>query len=329
MRYTNFTDIPLILAVWLAAEDGYDLVYDSNTVSATDLLKPLRSVILSRRILSQQKSIDVDDLVPSRVGHAVHQAVEDAWIYRRDGAMERLGIPKEVRDRVYFNPDPGETLPDNAIVIYMEQRTTREIDGWKVSGKFDVVNQGTVEDTKTTKTYNWIKGSNDEKYGMQGSIYRWLNPKIIINDYIRVLMIFTDWSPLKAKADKTYPQKRIMERILPLTSIEETESWIRVKLSQLTHFLSKPQEELPQCTPEELWMDPPQWAYYKDKTKTSRATKLFDTSAEAHAFAASQGTQSGSLIVKREMEPKFCRFCPANTVCTQAEGYINAGILQL
>lgn len=327
MQYTNFTDIPFVLAVWLAADHGYDLEYDPNTISATTLMKPTRSIILTRRIMAEQQSIDIVDLVAAKLGSAVHTAVEEAWIYHRDEAMRRLGVPDNVIKRICLNPDPDQPLPDDAIPIYMEQRASKEIDGWKVSGKFDVVWQGTVEDTKTTKTFNYISGSNDEKYSLQGSIYRWLNQDIITSDHINVLMIFTDWSELKAKADKTYPQKRIIVRKLDLLSIEETESWVRNRLAELTRYLDKKQEELPLCTPDELWMDPPQWAYYKDKTKLARATKLFDTAAEAQTRLVQDGNTG--VVVKRDMEPKFCRYCPASPVCTQAEGYIAQGILKL
>lgn len=335
MKYTNTTDIPLVLAVWLAANRGYDLEYQPDIISATTLFKPVRSIILSRRVAANQQSVDIESLVQAALGTAVHTAVEDAWIYGRDQAMSALNIPREIQERVVFNPD-GDDGPfflddDYHIPVYMEQRTakTLDVDGvsWTISGKFDAVVDGTVEDVKTTKTFNWIKGSNDDKYALQGSIYRWLNPEIITGDFINVLMIFTDWSEYKAKADPTYPQKRVIVRKLPLLSLEETESYIMERLRLLNRYLDKPEAELPACTPDELWMDPPKWAYYRDRTKLTRATKLFDTAAEANTRLAQDGNKG--TIVKRDMEPKFCKYCPALPVCTQAEGYINQGILKI
>lgn len=327
MQYTNHTDIPFVLAVWLAADGGYDLVPDPTTISATSLLKPTRSVILGKRIQAEQQSIDIVDLVQAKLGTAVHTAVEEAWLYHRDKAFKRLGIPDHVAKRIVLNPDPNEDLPDDALPIYMEQRSSRELEGWTVSGKFDVVWQGAVEDVKTTKTFNFIKGSNDEKYSLQGSVYRWLNQDIIKEDYVNILMIFTDWSELKAKGDKTYPQKRVLVRKLPILSVEETESWVRTRLMELNRYKDAPQADLPACTPEELWMDPPKWAYYKDKSKMARATKLFNTAAEAQTRLMQDGNKG--IVVKRDMEPKFCRWCPASPVCTQAEGYIAQGILKV
>lgn len=333
MKYTNTTDIPLVLAVWLAANRGYDLEYQPDVISATTLFKPVRSIILSRRVAANQQSVDIESMVQSALGTAVHTAVEDAWCADKFKAMEKLNIPESVREKICFNPDPKWGWQDDPdkICIWMEQRTnkTLDVDGvqWTISGKFDAVVDGTVEDVKTTKTFNWIKGSNDDKYALQGSIYRWLNPEIITGDFINVLMIFTDWSEYKAKADPTYPQKRVIVRKLPLLSLEETESYVYERLRLLNRFLDKPEADLPACTPDELWMDPPKWAYYKDRTKLTRATKLFDTAAEANTRLAQDGNKG--TIVKRDMEPKFCKYCPALPVCTQAEGYINQGILKI
>ena len=336
MQYTNYGDVPLPLAVWLAADRGYDLKYDPYTISATTLQKPVRSVVLSRRIQEKQAhgTIDVSDIVQAKLGTAVHTAIEDAWIYARDLGLQRLGTPQHIIDRIRVNPEVEE-LSEDILPLFMEVRSTREILGadigldrnWKISGKFDMVWLGRVRDTKTTKVYNWIAGSNDENYVLQGSIYRWLNPEIITDDFIDVDMLFTDWSPLKAQVDKSYPPKRIMTKTLPLLSIEETDAYVRSRLLEIARYVDVPEEQLPQCTPQELWMDPPKWAFYKDKTKLARATKLFDNSAEAHAANAAVG--GTGLVTKREMEPKFCNYCPGRQACSQAAGYIEAGILKL
>ncbi|MEE4244764.1 MAG: hypothetical protein V2I33_05105, partial [Kangiellaceae bacterium] len=89
MQYTNYTDIPLVLAVWLAANRGYDLEYKPDVISATTLFKPVRSIILSRRVAANQQSVDIESLVQSALGTAVHTAVEDAWIEGRTEGMER------------------------------------------------------------------------------------------------------------------------------------------------------------------------------------------------------------------------------------------------
>ena len=327
MSYTNHNNVPLVLAVWLAANDGYDLKKSSHVVSATALMKPTKSLILGTRVHlcdTEEHVVDVSDLVPSRLGTAVHVAAESAWLYSRDKALKSLGFPDKVIDQIRLNPDkPSE---DPQFDIYLEQRANKAIGKWIVSGKFDFVENGRVKDIKTTKTYNWIKGSNDDKYRIQGSIYRWLNPDIITDDFVDILMVFTDWSPMKVLADKNYPKSNILVRTLPLMSLQETERWIRNRLAELEMYESAHQDQMPTCTPEELWMDPPKFAYYKNPS-SNRATKLFDTAQEANAFKAKEGI-STAKIVERTSEPKYCRYCEGRSICLQAEGYEAAGLFK-
>jgi hypothetical protein len=325
--YSNYTNVPFVLAVWLAANDGYDLKAKKDVISATSLLKPTKSLVLSARLAAadQETQIDLSDLIPSRLGTAVHTAVENSWLYSREKGLKQLGIPKATIDRLRINPStPGKNTNYD---IYMEQRSEKKIGKWTISGKFDFVHNNRVKDIKTTKTYNWIKGSNDKKYAIQGSIYRWLNPEIITDDFIDVLMIFTDWSQFKAMADKDYPQTPIKVRTIPLMTIPETERWIKSRLAEIEANWDKRQVDMPLCTPEELWMDPPKYAYYKNP-KAQRATRVFNTADEAHSRKAQDGIP-GSTVVFRQSNPKFCQYCDARVTCLQAEQYIAQGVLKL
>jgi len=327
MVYTNYSNISLPMAVWLAADHGYDLKFDPRVYSATTLLQPVRAVVLGRQVLEKQAdgAVDISDLVPAAVGTAVHVATEHAWLYKRDQAMMDLGIASHIVDRIVMNAE-HEDDPD-AIYIYMEQRSMKEVDGVYISGKFDFVYEGRVKDIKTTKTYNWIHGGNDEKYAQQASIYRWLNSDIITDDYCDIEFLFTDWSPLKALADKKYPQKRVMTRTLPLMSLTDTEHFIKTKLAKIKAITGLNQANMPKCTPDELWMQPMKWAYYKNARSLVRATKLFNTEAEAITRNIADGSKG--KIVKRISEPKFCNYCDARPICMQAANYINDGILKL
>jgi len=324
--YTNHNNVPLVLAVWLAADHGYDLTRSSHVVSATSLMKPLKSLILENRVAempTEDARVDLSTLIPARLGTAVHAAVEIAWLHNRDQALRELGYPETVIEKIRINPDTPE---DPRFDIYLEQRTSKAVGKWVISGKFDLVENGRVKDVKTTKVYNWIKGSNDDKYQLQGSIYRWLNPDIITDDFIDVLMIFTDWNPLKVKADPNYPKSNILTRTLPLLSIPETERWILGRLAKIEAAWDLHQDAMPDCTPSELWMEPQKFAYYRDP-KSAKAYRVFDTPQEANALKA-QENRPGSKIVARTSEPKFCRFCNGRLICLQAERYVTQGILQ-
>lgn len=324
--YTNHGDIPFTLAVWLAANDGYDFIPDAKSYSCTTLLAPVRSVILTRQmaLANVSGSVDIAEMVPSRVGTAVHTAAEMAWLYSRNKAMTNLGIPQKIQDLIKINPDTPSANPEYD--MYMEQRSTKMVGDITISGKFDFVWQGRIRDIKTTKTYNWIHGGNDKKYMMQESIYRWMNPEIITDDSCAIDFVFTDWSPLQASIDKDYPPRRIMERIIPMMSIVDTDYFVRKQVALLEQHKDSTQANLPKCTPDELWMKPAKFAYYKNPTG-KRATKLYDTNAEALSHKSRDGNVG--VIHQRIQEPTFCKYCDARPVCHQAEKYIEEGILKL
>jgi len=312
------------MAVWLVSDHGYDLEFDPMVYSATDMLQPIRSLVLSRQVKIQQlatESTDVSDLVPARLGTAVHTAVEVAWEGDWKGALAELGYTPAVIDRVKVNP----ANPDEAdINIYIERRSSKQLGKFTISGKFDFVVMGRVRDIKTTKTYNWIHGGNDHKYMMQGAIYRWLNPDIITDDIMSVDFAFTDWTPLQAQVNKDYPQQRILSRDMLMETPEAIEIFLENKLAQIEQYTNVHQDTMPLCTPEELWQNPTKYAFYR-KATNKKATKLYDTMAEA--TAANDDIGGTGAIVTRLATPTFCKYCSASSICLQADGFRQAGLL--
>jgi hypothetical protein len=320
--YTNLTGVPLSLAVFLAT-DHYD--YDPNTISATALIKPLKQRILAARVPPGQYKTDVLALVKSRMGSAIHDAIEKAWVGGHyTTAMRALGYPEEVINRVVINPDP-DNLPPGAIPVYMEQRVKREIAGRTVSGKYDFIAEGRLEDFKSTSTFTWLKGMKDDDYQLQGSIYRWLEPKIITEDYMVIQYIFTDWKPGMAKANAAYPQRPVEPKKIPLLDLDTTEAYIVNKIEQLNALWKAPEEELPRCEDRDLWRDDPVYKYYKNPAKLTRSTKNFDTLQEANQRFAEDG--GVGIVIERPGEVRACKYCPAFPVCTQKDEYLLEGSL--
>lgn len=318
--YTNATGVPLSLAVFLAT-DRYD--YIPGTISATGLLKSTRQQVLTRRVPLEDAASDIITLVKSRLGTACHDSIELAWKTNYQGAMKALGYPQEIIDRVCLNPDP-ENLPANAIPVYMEQRVSREIDGMKITGKFDFVAEGRVEDFKTTTVYTWINSNKDDDFQLQGSIYRWLNPKIITQDHMAIQFLFTDWMAGRS-ADPKYPSYPVMPKKIPLLSLDDTEQYIRSKLSAFTRCSSLQEEELPPCNDKELWRRAPQYKYYKNPQKMARSTKNFDKRDEAYSqLAADNGV---GIVVEVPGQVMACNYCAAFSVCTQKDALIADGSL--
>lgn len=324
MRVTNELDISLPLAVWLL-HDEYDYVNEPNYISATSLMKPLRQIILPKRIPPEKQTSDVSEYVSRKLGTAIHDSIERAWSEGHGRSMKLLGYTKDVIERVIVNPTPEMLRAYNDIIpVYFEQRAFRDVEvngvTYKVGGKFDMISDGIVNDFKSTSVWSWIKGTKDNDYALQGSIYRWLNPDKITEDFIRINFIFTDWSKMMLTT-AGYPQKRVEHKDVPLLTPRETENWIRNKLALLQKYKDAPESEIPECTDEELWRSEPKFKFYLDPAKAStpgsRATKNFDNLIDARKYQVEKGGKGAIVTVPGE--PKACGYCPGFDACTQKD----------
>lgn len=323
-KYTNTTGVSPIMAVWLASDD-----YDYNPegtptdgapiISATQLLKPTRELILSKRVKPENVVVDVLDRISARFGQAMHGSIEDSFRKNYKQAMLDLGYPQRVIDAIRINPsavEPG-TLP-----VYLEQRGFRKINGVWISGKFDQIFNGGLEDTKTTSVYAYINGSNDTKYREQMSIYRWIMPDKVIKDTCKIQFIFTDWQKAQSKSNDAYPNSKLHEETYTLLSLQETEQLIVNKLEEIKENKGLPESKIIRCTKEELWMSDPVYKYYGDASKAElggRSTKNFTSLAEANAHMANKGKGAVKTV---EGQVKKCGYCSAFTECSQKNEYL-------
>ena len=314
LEYTNKNNVSLALAVFLMYDD-YEYDERSNSISATGLIKPLRQLVLSKQNPALLKTVDIADLVATRMGSAIHKGCEDAWTDPKNvkNALTVLGASEDAIDNIKINPPfvkHGETP------VYVEQRAEKEIIDFIISGKYDLVLDGTLNDYKSTSVWTYIFDSNADSYVKQGSIYKWLSPDKITSDYININYIFTDWSAAKAREKKDYPQQRVLTKKYPLWSVEETENWIMNKIEAYKALADTPQEGLPECTKEELWASDTTYKYYKNPNKLDRSTKNFNTMDEALIRKSTDGDVG--IIKTVPGEVKACRYCPVVSICNQA-----------
>lgn len=317
MIYTNNHKIPLPLAVFLAT-DHYD--YVPNTLSATTLLKPTRQIVLGQRLESKDNIVDIADMVSSRMGTAIHTAIEQAWL-NPNQALKALGYDEETIKRIKVNP---ETVNPNDIPVYMERRSQKDLLGFTITGKFDFVADGRVHDFKSTSVYNYLNQTNAEKYSLQGSIYRWLNPDIITKDEMNIHYVFTDWQKAESLRNPAYPSARVLTQKYPLLSLQETEEFIKDKLTSILDHQDSHELDIPMCTDKELWRKPTVWKYYKNPNNT-KSTKNFDNPTEAYARYNDDGCVG--LVKEVKGQVSACRYCPAFLLCTQKDELINSGDL--
>ena len=311
MKITNTTNIPMTLAVW-AVNDSYDYVNDPKYFSVTSLLKPIRQIILQRRVDMNTVSTDVEDFLARAMGTSIHDSIEKAWVHNYEECMKKLGYQDAIISKIRINPKEPE---EGTIPIYLEQRSIKEFEGFKIGGKFDFVADGLLHDNKSTTTMKWLKGSSDKDYKLQGSIYRWLNQDKIKDDYIRINFVFTDWSKLNAMKDPNYPQHRAAFKDIPLLSIEETEEFLRTKLDLINKYMNTPEESLPKCNDDELWREPTKYKYFSNPNAT-RATKNFDSYNDAYRYMMIDKQGKGCVKTVKG-NARRCAYCSAASICSQ------------
>lgn len=337
MQFSNKKSIPLSIAVWLAHND-YPEHKDPKTISVTSLLKPTREIALCSQNKDKMDMLtaDVFDLIPSSLGTAIHAGIEHAWLSPRlKKTLESLGQPKQIIDRLVVNPSEKDfkAKPD-LIPVYLEQRYTRTLKGWTITGAMDFIGGGGLEDFKSTSVWSHIFGSNDEKYILQGSIYRWITPDRIRRAILKIQKIFTDWKKKDALQDKkgSYPQSRLLMKTFALMGVEETENWISNRLDEIEFALVTEQKDLPLCTPDELWQKDDTWKYYKNPKKMSRATKNFtkkdytNPAQAAHQRLVDDGEVGTIVFVPGEVVK--CKYCSARPFCEQAKNYKLQGLIK-
>jgi hypothetical protein len=324
-RYSNVSEVPLALAVFLAS-DGYDYNYDPDTISATTLLKPLRQVVLPSRIPPGMGLTNLADMMKSRMGSAIHDGIEKAWTTNHVPAMQALGLPQRVIDQVVINPT-AEQLTEDAIPVYLEQRLSRKMGKWTITGKFDFIGEGMVQDFKSTSVWTYQNQVNGTKYVQQGSLYRWLDPQKITQDSMKIHYIFTDHKAGMVKSDPKYPPRSFMSQTFRLMELSETETFIRKKLAAIEQYWDAPEEEIPLCNDDELWRSEPRYKYYKSgDVNAKRSTKNFDTNQEAVIYMSTTGGGAGAI---REVPGSVtaCKYCPAFQACSQKDDLIASGDL--
>jgi len=322
-KYTNKANVSLPLAVWLMHDD-YDYDDRPNVISATSLLKPIRALVLKYQYNDINKEVDITDLVSARMGSAIHAIAEEAWLERGNISKALKAMGTSNLDKIFIiNPD--KPVKDSEVAVYVEQRHETTVGDYIISGKYDLVLDGTLSDYKSTSVWTYIYDSNAMKYTQQGSIYKWLAPDRITDNKISIQFIFTDWSAANAARDSKYPQSRVLTRDYPLWSTDRTENYIKDKLQDVTSLLDKPQEQLPQCTSEELWESATKYKYFKNPD-AQRATKNFDSLDEANVRLATEGIGTIKTVPG---EAKACRYCEVVEVCDQAQSLINQGRLVL
>jgi len=209
----------------------------------------------------------------------------------------------------------------------MEKRSSKIVKGVIVTGQFDLVMQGRLEDFKSTSTFAYVKDPYNKKFAMQGSIYRWLNPTIITNNRMAVQYIFTNWTQSQVLINPKYPKNKIEQVEMELMPVADVQRFVEDKIDDIAKYQNEPEEKMPECNDEDLWRSAPTYKYYKNPQKKARSTKNFDNMNDALSRLHQDGNV-GVVDTVKGMVMK-CRYCDAASICQQKDIYILDGTLTL
>ena len=212
-------------------------------LSSSSMNSDIRYLVLSKRCPTTTS-------IATRLGTAVHTQIE---LMIQDPEGRKLlkkgrGYSDNVINNMVVNP---EVVLPHQFPIYQEQRRTSSVNGINISGQFDLVWNGVLEDFKTVGTYSYVN-FDPNKYKMQGSVYKWLFPDLIKADYMLLSMIFKDWRTDQSVKIE-YPSEPEYSFKVPLYSVEETQRFLEQKTKEYLEYMDKNENELPICSDEQRW----------------------------------------------------------------------------
>lgn len=193
-----------------------------------------------------------------------------------------------------------------------ERRLFAEVDGWKLSGQFDLLSDARLMDFKITSVWTVIHANQDGKpeWENQLNVLDWLCRRNgLYVEKLEIVAILRDWSQHKAH-EENYPSHQIAVIPVDRWTDEEQEAYIRKRVQMHKDAL----ENLPECSAEERWEKPAVWAVKKKNRKS--AIRLFPTETEAHEYG--RRFVDGYYLEHRPGDAVRCsKYCSVANFCDQ------------
>jgi hypothetical protein len=277
MKITNKHNLP---------EPVYNAVnnhdHKSGDYSASMLYKSPRQVHLAKRHYNEIEK-DAVDMVWALFGTALHYVLEK-------------GATKDSLTEEYMTADiHGKILSGSSDLLTVTEK------GYKVS------------DYKTVSAWSIIYMSSMEDWTKQLNTYAYLFHKNGVDiSELEIVAFMRDWQKSKAKIDRKYPQCQVKAINIPLWSLEEQREYIESRVQMFESMKDIPDDELPECTREELWQSEDKYAVMKKGGK--RAVKLYDNRDAAIQHATELPT---GFIQTRKGTVKRCEYCDGRQFCNQ------------
>lgn len=189
---------------------------EEGKYSVTEILKPLKEIILSRQRYNDIV-IDVADMLDLLIGSAVHDYIA------------RYDITGQSEVRLSYEVIPGMYL----------------------TGQYDLYDEDTftLVDYKTASVWKAIYADYDD-YRLQGLMYAWLLKKHGKHvEYLKFHIILKDWSETQAERQSNYPPAKLVtwEHHIDTADMLEIEQFIRSRMEAISAG------KLTDCTDDERW----------------------------------------------------------------------------
>lgn len=306
MKFTNNLGLtkPLFNALqW----DDYDAGKADYTPSS--LGRPAYMAALER-IHDDEIVVEASDNVWSLLGKATHKIVE-------------IGT---------------QNLENN----FAEKRVYCEIGKWTISMKMDNLfvdaeNQ-ILEDHKTTTVYkfkpnfdgtipdapDWDAQLNIGAYILRHNFWFYVDKGETTREQhrpipiktLRINGILKDHRQTLARQDRSYPQHPLAVREFQMWPDEKLQSYVADKASEHDFAKTANIEDIPECTPDEIWATPDQWALMKHGNK--KAIKLFQSTSSLAIHVTNK-----ELSLGEKKGEHYSEFRPGER--KRCEGYCNVG----
>lgn len=242
--------------------------------------------------------------------------------------VHRDDVEEDVSDRVFsiFGSAIHSILEHGKDDLHVvEERLHMDIDGWHLSGAVDlqITNPDSsisIRDYKVTSAWSVMNAKVDWANQLNVLAHLVESVKSAPVRDLGIVAIIRDWSRRDAANREGYPQSPVCEVSIPLWDAERRDKYIRDRIAahSATEFAMSAGEELPECTPEEMWEKPT--VYAVRKVGGVRAKSLHQTEAAANEALASLG--KGFEIEVRPGERTRCaHFCSVNGHCSQWQNF--------
>lgn len=303
VEFTNNHGVPFETSIFAAY---HSTLYSGGAprvgkLSTTTLIGPLRKAIYGMLQPESTEPQDVNFLLASAKGTAMHQGMTNAL-----------------------------TAYDSGYVC--EQRIETEVDGWKISGEFDILTPDKqIKDLKFVSNYNLKKLQEDMlilqpgmsleemyeqtptyfKYQAQLSVYYYLLNDPEVKPYASIIFMINNGSDMgKFKVDS--------EVTFPLWPREATQEFIENRVAIIKQHLAD--GTLPLCSDSERGFSPAEYKLQRVSPTNGQLTTVrgskFDNYTKFREFVVAKG-KLGDVEQITEAKYTLCNYCNYSSICTQ------------